>query len=170
MKKHNQDVSTTPSWIVRLDDDEDEEDPEFYGAPAFESKLVPEGYKETTRHNHIIQEQYVVSVKEYLMHKLEPKEDVLSPVISKVMSPKRAPGDMGVGVQQQSATQQQKNQETAAATATARSENKNFSLQRAAAPDLSRQHQGSSTAVSDSATEKPRDGGGGGDGDGEIGK
>uniref|UniRef100_A0A7N2RCP4 R13L1/DRL21-like LRR repeat region domain-containing protein n=1 Tax=Quercus lobata TaxID=97700 RepID=A0A7N2RCP4_QUELO len=29
------DVSTTPSWVVRLDDDEDEEDPEFYGSPAF---------------------------------------------------------------------------------------------------------------------------------------
>ena len=38
----------------------------------------------------------VVSVKEYLMHKLEPREDVLSPVISKVMSPKRASSDMGV--------------------------------------------------------------------------
>ena len=38
----------------------------------------------------------VVSVKEYLMHKLEPREDVLSPVISKAMSPKRAPGDMGL--------------------------------------------------------------------------
>ncbi|KAK9997642.1 hypothetical protein SO802_022328 [Lithocarpus litseifolius] len=55
MKKHNWDVSTTPSWVVRLDDDEDEEDPEFYGAPAFESRLAPEGYKETTRH---IQEEY----------------------------------------------------------------------------------------------------------------
>ena len=33
----------------------------------------------------------VVSVKEYLMHKLEPREDVLSPVISKAMSPKREP-------------------------------------------------------------------------------
>nr|POF21136.1 hypothetical protein CFP56_06937 [Quercus suber] len=51
MKKHNRDVSTAPSWVVRLDDDEDEEDPEFYGAPAFESRLAPEGYKETTRHN-----------------------------------------------------------------------------------------------------------------------
>ncbi|KAF3944270.1 hypothetical protein CMV_029240 [Castanea mollissima] len=40
-----------PSWVVRLDDDEDEEDAEFFGAPAFESKLAPEGYKETTRHN-----------------------------------------------------------------------------------------------------------------------
>ena len=38
----------------------------------------------------------VVLVKEYLMHKLEPREHVLSPVISKAMSPKRAPGDMGV--------------------------------------------------------------------------
>uniref|UniRef100_A0A7N2MUG2 LTI65/LTI78 PGEED repeat domain-containing protein n=1 Tax=Quercus lobata TaxID=97700 RepID=A0A7N2MUG2_QUELO len=136
-KKRNQDVSTTPSWVVRLDDDEDEEDPEFYGAPAFESRLAPEGYKETTRHNpraihknfrkHLSLLRYqkfrvlstnllsllllkeeskiirvskygykVVSMKEYLMHKLEPREDVLSPVISKAMSPKRAPGDMGV--------------------------------------------------------------------------
>ena len=38
----------------------------------------------------------VVSVKENLMHKLDPREDVLSLVISKGMSPKRTPGDMGV--------------------------------------------------------------------------
>ena len=38
----------------------------------------------------------VVSVKDYLMHILEPREDVLSPMISKAMSPKRAPGDMGL--------------------------------------------------------------------------
>ena len=31
----------------------------------------------------------VVSVKDYLMHKLKPREDVLSPMISKAMSPKR---------------------------------------------------------------------------------
>uniref|UniRef100_A0A7N2MTV7 BED-type domain-containing protein n=1 Tax=Quercus lobata TaxID=97700 RepID=A0A7N2MTV7_QUELO len=143
MKKRNQDVSTTPSWVVELDDDEDEEDPEFYGAPAFESRLTPEGYKETTRHNpramhknfrkHVLESTLsllwyqkfkvlstnllsllllkeenkiigvskfgykVVSVKEYLMHKLEPREDVLSPIISKAMSPKRALGDMGAG-------------------------------------------------------------------------
>ena len=30
----------------------------------------------------------VVLVKEYLMHKLEPREHVLSPVISKVVNPK----------------------------------------------------------------------------------
>ena len=38
----------------------------------------------------------VVSVKENLMHKLDPREDVLSLLISKGMSPKRTPGDMGV--------------------------------------------------------------------------
>ncbi|KAF3957353.1 hypothetical protein CMV_017626 [Castanea mollissima] len=48
MMKHNWDVSTTPSWVGKLDDDED---PEFHGAPAFELRLAPEGYKETTRHN-----------------------------------------------------------------------------------------------------------------------
>ena len=31
-----------------------------------------------------------------IMHKLEPREDMLSHVISKAMSPKRTPGDMGV--------------------------------------------------------------------------
>ena len=35
MKKHNRDVSTTPSLVVRLDDDEDEEDREFYGASGY---------------------------------------------------------------------------------------------------------------------------------------
>ena len=37
MKKHNWDASTTPSWVVKLDDDadEDEEDPEFYGATGY---------------------------------------------------------------------------------------------------------------------------------------
>ena len=34
MKKHNRDVSTTP-LVVRLDDDEDEEDAEFFGAPGY---------------------------------------------------------------------------------------------------------------------------------------
>ena len=38
----------------------------------------------------------VVSVKEYLMHKLKPREDVLSLVISKAMNPKRTPGDKDV--------------------------------------------------------------------------
>lgn len=39
-----------------------------------------------------------VSVKEYLMHKLEPGEDerALSQVISDAISPRRSPGDIGV--------------------------------------------------------------------------
>ncbi|KAK9997646.1 hypothetical protein SO802_022332 [Lithocarpus litseifolius] len=45
------DVSPTPSWDVRLDDDEGEEDAEFFAAPAFESKLAPKGYKEISKHN-----------------------------------------------------------------------------------------------------------------------
>ena len=32
MMKHNRDVSTTPSWVGMLDDDED---PEFYRAPGY---------------------------------------------------------------------------------------------------------------------------------------
>ena len=35
VKKHNQDVITTPSWDVRLDDDEGEEDAEFFEAPGY---------------------------------------------------------------------------------------------------------------------------------------
>lgn len=43
-KKQNEDVSTTPYSGVRLDDD----DAEFFGAPTYEPKPAPEGYKETT--------------------------------------------------------------------------------------------------------------------------
>ena len=35
VKKHNQDVSTTRSWDVRLDDNEGEEDAEFFEAPGY---------------------------------------------------------------------------------------------------------------------------------------
>ena len=35
VKKHNQDVSTTPSWDVRLDDNEGEADAEFFEAPGY---------------------------------------------------------------------------------------------------------------------------------------
>lgn len=49
-KKHDHDGSqTTPSWGVTLDDDEDEEDAEYLGAPMYESELAPEGYKETAK-------------------------------------------------------------------------------------------------------------------------
>lgn len=33
-KKHGEDGNTTPSWGVSLDDDEEEEDPEYFGAPS----------------------------------------------------------------------------------------------------------------------------------------
>ncbi|KAJ6303100.1 hypothetical protein OIU77_017054 [Salix suchowensis] len=50
-KKHNDDDNTTPSWGVSLDDAEDEEDPEYLGAPMYESEMAPERYKETARQN-----------------------------------------------------------------------------------------------------------------------
>ncbi|KAA8549303.1 hypothetical protein F0562_000987 [Nyssa sinensis] len=186
------DDNVTPSWGVSLEDDEDFEDPEYFGAPMYESELAPEGYKETARQHPrafpVVSEKHVVpssvkqenekppssstrtitetvseklapayaavsdatqtiaskiagltvatpaapetgeyagsgkqtssgvseagehasgsqqtwdkgvSVKEYLMHKLEPGEDekALSQVITEAISPKKTPGDMGV--------------------------------------------------------------------------
>lgn len=37
-KKHSEDGNTTPSWGVSLDDDEDDEDAEYLGAP---SNIIP---------------------------------------------------------------------------------------------------------------------------------
>ncbi|XP_021640219.2 uncharacterized protein LOC110635261 [Hevea brasiliensis] len=49
-KKHNEDDNATPSWGVSLEDEDDEdEDPEYLGAPMYESEMAPEGYKETAR-------------------------------------------------------------------------------------------------------------------------
>ncbi|XP_010106533.2 uncharacterized protein LOC21407997 [Morus notabilis] len=50
-KKHsNEDENTTPAWGVSLEDDEDEEeDAEYLGAPMYESELAPESYKEIAR-------------------------------------------------------------------------------------------------------------------------
>ncbi|KAK1298987.1 Low-temperature-induced 65 kDa protein [Acorus calamus] len=44
--------STTPSWGVSLEEYEEynEEDPEYHGAPMYESELAPDEYKETTQH------------------------------------------------------------------------------------------------------------------------
>ncbi|VFQ92767.1 unnamed protein product [Cuscuta campestris] len=194
-KKHENHVpgetnSTRPAWGANLeeneyenedeydeydeedDDDDDDvvedEDPEYLGAPMYESELAPEDYKETARQHPradpLFSEKSVfplqaatkpgnekeageersnatepqpssssidskfsgltvaataakteekdkegissptrwdkgVSVKEYLMNKLEPGEDEreLSKVISEAMSPRtRAPGDRGV--------------------------------------------------------------------------
>ncbi|KAJ4725756.1 Low-temperature-induced protein [Melia azedarach] len=49
-KKHYEEDNTTPSWGVTLEDDEDEEeDAEYLGAPMYESELAPEGYREHAR-------------------------------------------------------------------------------------------------------------------------
>ncbi|KAL0460359.1 UNVERIFIED_CONTAM: hypothetical protein Slati_0663100 [Sesamum latifolium] len=53
-KKHGSELnddSTTPAWGVALEDDEDEldEDPEYLGAPMYESEAAPESLKETAR-------------------------------------------------------------------------------------------------------------------------
>ncbi|KAM7257418.1 hypothetical protein ACFE04_013159 [Oxalis oulophora] len=53
-KRHNNTEedgsSTTPSWGVSLDELEDEnEDPEYFGAPMYESELAPEACKESAR-------------------------------------------------------------------------------------------------------------------------
>ncbi|CAH9129182.1 unnamed protein product [Cuscuta epithymum] len=45
--------NNTPSWGVNLEDEEEveeeDEDPEYLGAPMYESELAPEDYKETSR-------------------------------------------------------------------------------------------------------------------------
>ncbi|OVA15598.1 hypothetical protein BVC80_9033g72 [Macleaya cordata] len=188
---NNTSSTTTPAWGVSLEDDDndnyevddDEEDPEYFGAPIYESELAPDGYKETvsqhprTNTPHLASDKHVmetnitttppkdqekeipaasktmtesvtekvapayakvseatqlitskiqnatiptslapirsdemsstagehkwdkgVSVKEYLMQKLEPgqEERALSEVISDAMSPKTITGDTGV--------------------------------------------------------------------------
>lgn len=48
-KKHSVDGNATPSWGVSLDEEDEDEDPEYLGAPMYESEMAPEGYKETAR-------------------------------------------------------------------------------------------------------------------------
>jgi len=64
-KKHSEDGNTTPSWGVSLDEDDDEEDAEYLGAPMYESELAPEGYKETARQHpravHFVSEKHVLA-------------------------------------------------------------------------------------------------------------
>ncbi|XWS28798.1 hypothetical protein CRYUN_Cryun25bG0102100 [Craigia yunnanensis] len=66
-KKNSEGDNTTPSWGVRLEDDEDneDEDPEYLGAPMYESELAPEGYKEKARQNPravpVISEKHVLA-------------------------------------------------------------------------------------------------------------
>ncbi|GMY10928.1 low-temperature-induced 65 kDa protein [Fagus crenata] len=66
-KKYSEDGNTTPSWGVSLDDDEEgeEEDAEYLGAPMYESELAPEGYREHARQHPreipVISEKHVLA-------------------------------------------------------------------------------------------------------------
>ncbi|KAJ4832655.1 hypothetical protein Tsubulata_043344, partial [Turnera subulata] len=59
-KKHGEENNTTPSWGVSLDDEEDDEDPEYLGAPMYESELAPQGYKQNPRSTPVISEKHVL--------------------------------------------------------------------------------------------------------------
>ncbi|KDP42218.1 hypothetical protein JCGZ_02948 [Jatropha curcas] len=66
-KKHNADGNATPSWGVSLEDldEEEDEDPEYLGAPMYESEMAPEGYRETARQHPravpVISEKHILS-------------------------------------------------------------------------------------------------------------
>ncbi|XP_058748762.1 uncharacterized protein LOC131621734 [Vicia villosa] len=63
-QKRQDDKNLTPSWGVSLEDEEEEEDPEYLGAPIYESELAPEEYKENARQhpraNPVISEKRVL--------------------------------------------------------------------------------------------------------------
>nr|DAD28257.1 TPA_asm: hypothetical protein HUJ06_029725 [Nelumbo nucifera] len=64
-KKNNQDENATPSWGVSLDEDEEEdEDPEYFGAPMYESEMAPEACKENARQhpraNPVISDKHIL--------------------------------------------------------------------------------------------------------------
>ncbi|XP_010937576.1 uncharacterized protein [Elaeis guineensis] len=48
-KKHgHDDDNPTPPWGVTLDEEDDEQDPEYHGAPMYESETAPDTYKDGT--------------------------------------------------------------------------------------------------------------------------
>ncbi|XP_061337935.1 low-temperature-induced 65 kDa protein-like [Gastrolobium bilobum] len=48
-KRRQEDENLTPSWGVSLEEDEEEDDAEYLGAPIYESELAPDEYKENAR-------------------------------------------------------------------------------------------------------------------------
>ncbi|XVF20006.1 hypothetical protein REPUB_Repub11eG0160700 [Reevesia pubescens] len=84
LKKKNSEGDNTPSWGVRLEDDEDyeDEDPEYLGAPMYESELAPEGYKENARQNPravpVISEKHVLASSVKLVSEQGKKEPTLA--------------------------------------------------------------------------------------------
>ncbi|XP_015874003.3 low-temperature-induced 65 kDa protein [Ziziphus jujuba] len=81
-KKQNEDGSSTPTWGVTLEDDDEleVEDAEYLGAPMYESELAPEGYKENARQHPravpVISEKHVLpsSVKQGSESPLSPNQ------------------------------------------------------------------------------------------------
>lgn len=73
-----------------------EPSPKFYDAPVSAQAKVPATAENTNSGKQIWDKG--VSMKEYLMQKLEPGDDerALSQVISDAMTPRRTPGDVGV--------------------------------------------------------------------------
>ncbi|KAJ7947610.1 low-temperature-induced 65 kDa protein [Quillaja saponaria] len=65
-KRHgDEDGNITPSWGVSLDDEDEEDDAEYLGAPMYESEMAPEGYRESARQHPreipVISEKHVLT-------------------------------------------------------------------------------------------------------------
>ncbi|GAU17300.1 hypothetical protein TSUD_110170 [Trifolium subterraneum] len=83
----------TPSWGVSLDDEEgEEEDAEYLGAPIYESELAPEEYKENARQhpraNPVISEKRILKTTK--PGEQQDQQNSLSPVKSSTTSPQLA--------------------------------------------------------------------------------
>ncbi|KAL2471324.1 hypothetical protein Adt_39460 [Abeliophyllum distichum] len=100
-KKHGnelQDDNTTPSYGVSLDDeDEEDDDPEYLGAPMYESELAPETYREYARQHPratpVVSENHVVpgSIKHETQQENEKPAISSNKTIVRSLSQKLAP-------------------------------------------------------------------------------
>ncbi|XP_009622243.1 uncharacterized protein YMR317W-like [Nicotiana tomentosiformis] len=102
-KLHENDVhddNSTPSWSVTLDDEDEEDgDPEYLGAPMYESELAPEAYKEAARQHPradpVVSEKHVVptSIKHEVIEQdnKETVPDSPSKTITETVTEKLAP-------------------------------------------------------------------------------
>ncbi|XVE79541.1 hypothetical protein DITRI_Ditri14bG0066900 [Diplodiscus trichospermus] len=95
-KRNTEGDNTTPCWGVRLEDDEDyeDEDPEYLGAPMYESELAPEGYKENARQNPravpVISERHVLASSVKPVSEQTNKEPALEETKGKKPAPDNA--------------------------------------------------------------------------------
>ncbi|XP_022732438.1 low-temperature-induced 65 kDa protein-like isoform X2 [Durio zibethinus] len=96
-KKHSEGDNSTPSWGVRLEDEDyEDEDPEYLGAPMYESELAPEGYKENARQNPravpVISEKHVLASSVKPVSEQGKKEPTLAETKAKKPAPANATG------------------------------------------------------------------------------